>query len=488
MKLSEHLTSRERSLDFFALGLVLPNPDPILKAQGKDIATYRAMRHDAVIGGNIRRRKSAVKALDWGLDRSQAPSRITRNIQALLDSLPLQEIIGQMLDATLYGYQPMEVIWSSVGGLLMPEQILAKPPEQFCFDSQNRLRWKSCQAPLTGELLPDRKFLLPRQDPTYQNPYGFPDLSMCYWPLIFKKGSLKFWLAFTEKFGSAFSVGKLPRNASEEERSQLLDSLEALVQNGVATIPDDGSVNLVEMAGKSASAELYERLVLHCRSEINIALLGQNQTTEASANKASASTGLEVTRDLRDGDAQIVADAINQLIRWTCEINWGTVNVPQFSLWDQESQDKLQAQRDKSNYDAGARFTNAYFMRAYGYQEGDLVDTGTSTRPASGGPSALRQALQQAQAGEPANFAEASSDPLQRETDALVTTSAPAWNAISDQLQALIEQADSLAQVQQALVQSWGHLDSAELTKLMAAAYALADLKGLDAARAETGN
>lgn len=487
MQLSEHITSRERSLDFTALGMILPNPDPILKAQGKDIATYRAMCHDAVIGGNIRRRKSAIKGLDWGLDRGQAPSRITRNIQALLDDLPLQEIIGQMLDATLYGYQPMEIVWTSTGAMLMPEQILAKPPEQFCFDPQNRLRWKSRQAPLTGELLPDRKFLLPRQDPTYQNPYGFPDLSMCYWPLIFKKGGLKFWLAFTEKFGSAFSVGKLPRNASEQERSQLLDNLEALIQDGVATIPDDGSVELIEMAGKSASAELYERLVLHCRSEINIALLGQNQTTEASANKASATSGLEVTRDLRDGDAQIVADAINQLIRWVCAINWGTVNAPRFSLWDQESQDKLQAQRDKSNYDAGARFTNAYFMRAYGYQEGDLVEAGTGAPPASSSISAFRQALQQAQAGEPASFAEAPANPLQRETDALVAASAPAWSAITDQLQALIEQTDSLEQVQQALVQSWGHLDSAELTKLMAAAYALAELKGLDAARTETG-
>jgi hypothetical protein len=38
---------------------------------------------------------------------------------------------------------------------------------------------------------------------------------MCYWPLVFKKGGLKFWLAFTEKFGSAFSVGKLPRSATD---------------------------------------------------------------------------------------------------------------------------------------------------------------------------------------------------------------------------------------------------------------------------------
>ena len=78
-------------------------------------------------------------------------------------------------------------------------------------------------------------------------------------------------------------------------------------------------------------------------------------------------------RDLRDGDADIVAAAINQLIRWTVELNWPSTEPPIYSFWDQEAQDALQASRDKSNYDAGARFTNAYFMRAYGYQEGDLA-------------------------------------------------------------------------------------------------------------------
>ena len=70
--LTDHLATRARSLDFATLGLLLPNPDPILKAQGKDISTYRDLRNDALIGGCIRRRKSAVKALDWGLEIGRA--------------------------------------------------------------------------------------------------------------------------------------------------------------------------------------------------------------------------------------------------------------------------------------------------------------------------------------------------------------------------------------------------------------------------------
>ena len=472
--LIDQLATRARSIDFTALGLLLPNPDPILKAQGKDITTYRDMRTDALIGGCIRRRKSAVKALDWGLDRGQAASRVAKSVQSILDDLDLERVIGQMLEATLYGYQPMEISWARVGSMLVPADVQAKPPEWFCFDADSNLRFKTKINPMFGDLLPERKFLLPRQDPTYQNPYGFADLSMCFWPLIFKKGGLKFWLAFAEKFGGAFMIGKLPRSATNAERAELLDSLEALIQNAVAVIPDDGSIEPVEAAGKAASADLYERLVLHCRGEISIALLGQNQTTEASANKASSVSGLEVTKDLRDGDAEIVGAAFNQLIAWVCELNFGGGQAPVFSLWDQKDQDTLQASRDKSNYEAGARYTNAYWQRSYGYQEGDLQATVAASNVAG--------TLQQTTTG--TAFAEAAAaDPTQADTNTLMSAGAPIWSAMVDQLQAMVDSADSLARLQQSVTQAYGDLDSAELVKLMAAAMALAELKGMESAQ-----
>lgn len=487
--ITEQLALRSKAMDFSAFGMLLPNPDPILKAQGKDIAVYRDMRTDSHVGGCIRRRKAAVQSLEWGLDRGKASSKAAKSVQTMLDQLKLGRIIAQMQECTLYGYQPMEVMWAQQGGLFMPVDVLAKPPEWFCFDADDQLRFKTRVNPLVGDLLPERKFLLPRQDPTYKNPYGFPDLSMCFWPLLFKKNTLKFWLAFTEKFGSAFSVGKLPRGATETERQTLLDSLQALIQNGVATIPDDGSVELVEMAGKGASADLYEKLVMHCRSDIAIALLGQNQTTEASANRASATAGLKVTDELRDGDAEIIAESINELIAWYCRVNFGDVEVPVFSFWDQEAQDGLRATRDKTNYDSGARFTNSYWQREYGYQEGDLrPETALPPAGAPGAPGAPVGALADA-SGAP-SFAEATNaadpvDPNQAQIDQLVSASAPAWKTMVDQLQVLVNKASSVTELQKTLTQAYGNLDSDALVKLMAAAMALAQLKGLDAARSE---
>ena len=471
--LTDLIATRQRALDFSAFGLVLPNPDPILKAQGKDISTYRDLRVDGHVGGCIRRRKSAVKALEHGLDRDRAPSRVAKSIEGILGDLDLDRIIGEMMEAVLYGYQPLEISWQRVGSLLVPADVVGKPPEWFCFDPDNQLRLKTRDNPVQGELLPERKFLLPRQDATYQNPYGFPDLSMCFWPTFFKKGGVKLWLQFTEKFGSAFAVGKLPRNAQPTERAGLLDALEALIANGVATIPDDGSIELVELAGKSASADLYERLALFCRSEVSIALTGTNQTTEATSNKASASAGLDVAHDLRDGDAEIVAAALNQLIRWVVELNWASADAPVYSFWDQEAQDALQANRDKSNYDAGARFTNAYWMRAYGYQEGDLAESAPASAPTD------RPAVSFADQATADDLSSGATNDSVDAANVLADAADVPMGELIASIADRVAAAPDLNALQRDLLAAYGHIDTERLTEIMAAAFALAELKGM---------
>lgn len=381
--LSDQIATRGRSIDFYGLGMYLPNPDPVLKALGKDIKVYRELRADAHVGGCIRRRKAAVKALEWGLDRDKAKSRVAKSIEAIFADLDLSRIITEMLDAVLYGYQPMEVIWGKVGGYLVPVDVVGKPADWFLYSPENELRFRSRQAQLQGEELPPRKFLVPRQDPSYHNPYGFADLSMCFWPTTFKKGGLKFWVQFTEKYGAPWVIGKHPRSASDAETNQLLDRLEDMVQDAVAVIPDDSSVDIKEAAGKTGSTEVYERLLHFCRSEVSIALLGQNQTTEATANRASAQAGLEVTRDIRDGDKAIVQEAFNTLIRWVCELNFNDGARPVFEMWEQQEVDKVLAERDEKLVRAGAKLTPAYFKRAYSLQDGDLDEATQPATPAA---------------------------------------------------------------------------------------------------------
>lgn len=377
---TQHIATRSRA-HTSGLGQHLPNPDPILKAHGQDIAIYRQLRSSALVGGNIRRRKAAVLALERGLQAEQTPRHIERFITDWLADLDLDRIIRELLDAPLYGYQPIELLWQTVGRHCVPQDLLGKPAEWFFYDQHNALRFRAKDAGPGGEPCDPQRIIVARQDATYANPYGFPDLSMCFWPATFMKGGLKFWVQFTEKYGSPWVIGQHPRGATDAETDLLLDSLEAMVQDAVAAIPDDASVQIIEAAGKAGSADIYRQLLEYCRSEINVAMLGQNQTTEKDTNYASATAGADVTHDIRDGDAAIVATALNTAIRHVIDLNFGPhIAAPRYALWQQETIDQTLAQRDKALTESGVRFTNAYWQRTYNLQDGDLQQP-TNAKP-----------------------------------------------------------------------------------------------------------
>lgn len=65
---------------------------------------------------------------------------------------------------------------------------------------------------------------------------------------------------FTEKYGMPHLIGKHPRGATKEETDNLADLLEQMVQDAIAVIPDDSSVEIQE-ANKSSSAAIYEQLI-----------------------------------------------------------------------------------------------------------------------------------------------------------------------------------------------------------------------------------
>ena len=278
------------------------------------------------------------------------------------------------MDATLFGFQPLEIMWKrDKSGHVMPERVIAKPPEWFCFDNDNNLKFRTKEN-YYGELVPDKKFLLVQNNPTYNNPYGERTLSRVFWNVTFKKGGMKFWVVFTEKYGMPHLIGKHPRGASKAETDSLADMLEEMVQDAIAVIPDDSSVEIQE-ASKSSSAEIYEKLIDKMNSEISKAILGQTLTTEigSSGSYAAANTHMQVRQDIIDSDKKLVETAINQLIAWICEFNYPNIDVPVFELYAPEDVDLTLAQRDKILSETGVKFTKDYFIKAYGLEDEDFV-------------------------------------------------------------------------------------------------------------------
>lgn len=460
----KQIASRGTVSGFSSLNSVLPNPDPILKKMGKDISVYRDMKSSPAVKGALRRRRAAVKAKAWRIVQGEASEQITDHIRNIFNKLQVNKITGAMCDGSFYGYQPCEIRWAAVDGAWIPADVEAMPPEWYFFDPNNDLRFRHKDYGQDGMWLAPGAYLLPRQDPTYSNPYGEPDAAACFWDNTFLQGGQEFWVRYTEKYGSPWLIGKYGSNYTPEMQETLLNNLYAMVQDAVAVIPDNSNIQIIEAAGKAASADVYERFLTWCRSSINIALLGQNQSTEADSTHASATAGAQVADEISDGDCEMVAEQWQKLIDLTVEYNWSGPS-PQFEFFDDSNGGTEQAERDTKLASAGARFTPQYFKREYGLQEGDLDETPVEQQPAN-----VAFAEQ--------TFTVVKPDYASAHTDQLAAAAAPHLEGMIDRLRRVVKNATSLQGLQDDIVTEFSELDTGELVKVMQVALTAAELDG----------
>lgn len=483
--LSQEIASRGAAMyggfDIAGLMTALPNPDAVLKKLGRDIEVYRDILNDPAVKGAIRRRRSSVVGLEYGLEQGDASDKTLSLCQQVLANINMRGLIRELHDAASYGYSAAEVYWGKQQGLWLPEKVIGKPPEWFRFNHDNELCFRQL-GNITGEPVPDMKFIMARNDATYANPYGVADLAAVYWSAVFRKGGLKFWLRFADKYGQAFVVGKHPRGTPKSEVNLILDSLETLSQDGVAAIPNDGSVEILEAAGKGATADMFERLLKYCRSEINIALLGQDQSTDASSTNASAQAGLEVTDDIRDADGEMISEAINTLLRYAVQLNIGDNEImPTWSMWSEEDVTEALATRDEKLQKAGARLTKNYFMRAYNLAEDEVeVDAvlGASARTRRDNSSGNAQV-----SGMEADFSEQDFTPLRLDfakanINKLAAASQSSVDAWLIRLESVINSASNLEALPDLIAREFDNLDDEQLVDVIAEAMNAATLAG----------
>lgn len=487
--LSSEIASRAAAqyggFDISGLMMTLPNPDAVLKKLGRDVEVYRDILSDPAIKGAVRRRRSSVVGLEYGFEQGDASDKTMQLCHSALANINMRGLIRELHDAALYGYSPAEVYWSKgsgkLGGLWLPEKVVGKPPEWFSFNHDNELCFRKL-GNITGDPVPDMKFIMARNDATYANPYGVADLAAVYWSAVFRKGGLKFWLRFADKYGQAFIVGKHPRGTPDSEVNLILDSLETLAQDGVAAIPNDGSVEILEAAGKGATADMFERLLKYCRSEINIALLGQDQSTDSSSTNASAQAGLEVTDDIRDADGEMISDAINTLLRYAVQLNIGDNEImPTWSMWSDEDVTEKLALRDEKLQKAGARLTKNYFMRAY-----SLADDEVEVDELIKAPSTVRSNKSHSGAqvsGMKADFSEQDFEPVRLDyTDAnidkLAAASQQSVNEWLARLETVINTAPSMDALPDLIAREFDNLPTEQLVEVIEQALIAATLAG----------
>lgn len=508
---STEIATRSLSVDgLTTLFRYLPNPDPILRKAGKSIEIYTELLSDAHVSATSASRKSGVLRKAWQLDRGKAKSRPAQIIEAMFNDLDVRSITSEMLDAVFFGYQPLEVVWQRVGPYIMPAKVQAKPSRWFVFDQDNALRFRTLAQPLEGIALPPMRFLVAQYEAKYENPYGQGTLSKCFWPVLFKRGGIKFWVQFLERFGTPSIIGKLPRGAQEKEIQELLDMLDRILRSSVGVIPDDSSVDVMS-SDKSGSTVAHRELLHFCDQQISKATLGQTLTTQIDGvgSYAASQTGMEVQQALVDADTALTTGLWNELIKWIYTINFGSGPRPSISFVEETKIDTTKSERDKNLRDAGVVFTKQYWMREYSLEEGDIEDTPKPQEVQPTGansdaaPAGDTPPSDDAPAAEPAsdsatstNFADRLAADRSTEhrgqlaIDALRTEVSPDYlqHEIENVLQpalALIRDGASYTEVMEALAERSPELDTAEIEQSLARAIFLSEVWGQSNAATE---
>lgn len=382
-KLTEQMTERkqmvneiavrETAWDYYRVLGYLPNPDKILRKLGKDIDEYEQLLSDSRVKGAFNSRRAGTLSLEWDIDQLDCPARAYDTTKQIFDALPMQDLMADMMQAVFFGYQPVEVIWKKMGALVLPSDVKTKPARWFRYSDINELRYLTKRNMITGEPVAERKFLMVRYHPSYGNPYGEALGSAVYWPVKFRHTGFRYFTTFIERYAMPWIKLNYPLGMQEYRVGELVNVISNTLADGVIAVPTETPTEIMDI-GKQTNAEIYTNFIDMCNTEIAIAILGQNLTTETQGGSyAAAKVHQLVRRDLIDEDVRMITDAMNQLIDWIFDLNYPSSDRPKFVLSQKPQANKDDAQMAVFMTQAGVRLTETYWQNRFGLIEDEFT-------------------------------------------------------------------------------------------------------------------
>lgn len=463
---------------------LLPNTDRLLAFKGAgDLLVYQEVLRDEQVKACFGQRARAVIARPWEVrpgGNKLADKKAAEFIGEQIGKIAFDAITEKMLYGVFYGYAVAEALYAVEDGRVVLDVarggIRVRDRRRFGFAPDMSLRLKTSAKPL-GEELPEKKFWhFATGSDHCDEPYGLGLAHWLYWPVFFKRSGVKFWLVFLEKFGMPTALGKYQPGAPKADQDKLLAALGAIQTDSAIIIPDGMTAELLEATrgGTADYTALYDRM----DAAIARATLGQTASTQGTPGKlGNDDLQSEVRADIVKADADLVCMSFNAtVVKWLVEWNFPGAALPR--VWrkcEDEEDASTTAERDERISKMGFKPTLKYIQDTYG---GEWVETQTpSSSPLSGGES-----ITSPDKGRPGGvaFAEgAGFNPTSAEEEQLSTATARHWEDMLATVKHILDESADFAEAQQRLAEAYGGLPTEELVRVMAAGFALAELKGM---------
>lgn len=353
------------------LGALRVPADKLLRRRsGGDLALYEEVLSEPQVMSTYQQRRNAVIRCEWRVEAAsdrRADKKAAEWLENNLKHVGWDNVTEKMLYGVFFGYAAAELLWEARDGLLGWRAVKVRDRRRFRFTPEGGLRLLTLQNMLEGEPCEAPYFWHYATGASHDDePYGLGLGHWLYWPVLFKKNGIKFWLTFLEKFGSPTAIGRYDSGATPTEINRLLGALSAIQTDGAVVVPKGIEVDLLE-AARSGTAD-YK--VLHQTMDETIAkiVLGQTMTSEDGSSRSQAEVHHDVRQDIIKADADLICESFNcGPVRWLTELNFAGAEPPRvFRVLEAEEDAKQAAERDKKVSDLGFVPNLAYVKERYG--------------------------------------------------------------------------------------------------------------------------
>lgn len=474
---------------------------------------------DPHISSQLQTRKNAVLGLEYDIapwSDAAGDKKIADFVSEVLFSLEdFEDCLLDLLDAVGKGFSAVEIGWGFDGGRAVVERLNWIHAKKCVFYERSAGElWKKTHEvprimteaePVNGEPMPPFKLVYHR----YKARSGYDTragvLRVCGWMYLFKNYSLKDWVAFAEVFGQPLRLGKYDPGASQSDRDALINAIRSLGSDAAGIISKSTEIEFVESMKGGKSDNVFLQLAEFCDKQVSKAVLGQTATTEGTPGKLGGDEAQSAVRqDLIEADAGALAKTIrHQIIRPLVGFNFGWDKpLPWFNLAYEPPEDlKELSEVYKGLSEIGYPLTVEHISERFKVPLPEKNQTLLAKPPSAGGaapplaaslgPNPGDRALARVAAAINGNMGLKS--PLMQSDeipgarlDALVEKALPAagMDGMIERVRELLDQAGSLEEFEERLLDIYGELDASELADVMEQAFTLADLTGrFDAGR-----
>lgn len=449
---------------------------------------------DAHLRSEMDKRRNAVASLNWSVVPPRNPTPAETKAaewvkEMLTDAVdPLEDMLLSLMEGVGHGFAAVELEWRQEGQYRLPTY-LPRPQEWFTLD-ESRSTINLIDGSSYGAALRPFGWVMHTHGKPKSGYMGRAGLHRTLvWLFLYKAYALGDFAEFLETYGLPIIVGKYFAGASADEKSSLMRAVTALGHDARAIMPDGMSIEINEVSAAGSSAHL--EMVRWAEKSQSKSILGQTLTTDAGdgggGSFALGKVHDGVRMDLARGDARQISGTITRdLIYPMVAVNMpgieGLSRCPRFVLETEQPEDM-------------AAYANALpKMVAVGFQiplkwaqerlhipqprDGEAILTLRSAR--APGDIAAKAALS---AAIPAPAAAPAPSPVADIVAQLGNAVAPVWANQIDQVGVMVAKATSLASLQDDMLAAFGGAAQETMVQLMAAAFALAELKGLSDAQ-----